>query len=72
MSCRISMRVRLLGRVPDPEHKYRDEYTQEAEVELTGDNPDAVKAAVEAKAAEVRAEFCQRLKQLGGAEYPAA
>jgi len=72
MSARVSMRVRLLGRVPDPEHKYRDEYTQEAEVELTGDDLPTVQTSVDAKIVEIRAEFAKRLHELGGAEYKEA
>ena len=72
MSARVSMRVRLLGRVPDPEKKYRDEFTQEAEVELTGDYLAATQMAVDAKVKEIRLAFATRLHELGGAEYKEA
>ena len=72
MSARVSMRVRLLGRIPDPEKKYRDEFTQEAEVELTGDDLEGVQAAVDRKVQEIRVQFTRRLADLGGAEYKEA
>ena len=72
MSARVTERVRLLGRVPDPEKKYRDELTQEAEVELTGDDLNIIQEAVDRKVQEIRAQFTRRLADLGGAEYKEA
>jgi hypothetical protein len=72
MSARVTQRIRLLGRIPDPEKKYRDEFTQEAEVELTGDDLEGVQVAVNRKVQEIRAQFTRRLADLGGAEYKEA
>lgn len=66
---RAVKRVRVLCRLPDYEGKYRDEMTQELEVEADGETLDqSVEAVTRTVEAELREVFA-KVKALGGADY---
>ena len=66
---RAVRRVRVLCRLPDHEGKFRDELTQELEVEVDGETLDqAVEAVTRAVEAELL-EIFAKVKALKGADY---
>jgi hypothetical protein len=75
MAAVVTVRYRLNVRLPDAEKKYRDELTQEAEIQLNEES-EGTKLGVEeltrrvlAKAEELRDGFYVEAKRLGATDY---
>jgi len=75
MAAFVTVRYRLNVRLPDAEKKYRDELTQEAEIQLN-EETEGIKLGVEkltrkvlAKAKELRDGFYVEAKRLGATDY---
>jgi len=66
----INFRVRLNGRLPDPDGKYRDEITQEATIELEVNKLDfGIIAQAEREIDKIHDAFYSELNRLGGYNY---
>jgi len=75
MAAFVTVRYRLNVRLPDAERKYRDELTQEAEIQLN-EEAEGTELGVEeltrrvlAKAEELRDGFYVEAKRLGATDY---
>jgi len=75
MASTVTVRYRLNVRLPDAEKKYRDELTQEAEIQLN-EETNVTKFDVEeltrrvlTKAKELRDGFYVEAKRLGATDY---
>lgn len=67
---KVAFRVRLNGRIPDPQDKYRDEITQEATIELEENHFDFnLIYLVEEQIVKIHEAFYAELNRLGGYNY---
>lgn len=66
---RVAFRVRLNGRIPDPDGKHRDEITQEATIEIEDETNMTIIASIENIMREIRGKFYAELNRLGGYNY---
>ena len=75
MASTVTVRYRLNVRLPDAEKKYRDELTQEAEIQLNEETEgtkldvDELTRRVLTKARELRDGFYVEAKRLGATDY---
>ena len=75
MAATVTVRYRLNVRLPDAEKKYRDELTQEAEIQLNEESEgtkidvDELTRRVLTKARELRDGFYVEAKRLGATDY---
>lgn len=68
---KLILRIRVNGRLPDPQNKYRDEITQEATMEMEYEEglTDVLLSKAQERMDEIKDEFYKELNRMGGKNY---